>query len=194
MNGGAGQLNDNWTNTNSIGGLAGGQVGCNYQTGMIVVGVEGEGFWSGLRTTANFNNSNPETDIYSTNNAADFDVAVRLGVAFDRALIYGKAGVVWGRFGYSGTDADSVVTIQYNINPATLDGLLIGLGAEYGITTNWTVKFEYDYLGFAARDVNVTETCSGSSCGGYPFYFTEPRSANTQIVKLGLNYKFDWGR
>src|SRR5690242_10896772 len=32
-----------------IGGLAGGQVGCNYQTGMLVLGVEGEGFWSGMR-------------------------------------------------------------------------------------------------------------------------------------------------
>src|SRR5690348_10714955 len=28
-----------------IGGLAGGQVGCNYQTGMLVLGIEGEGFW-----------------------------------------------------------------------------------------------------------------------------------------------------
>src|SRR2546430_16816788 len=30
-----------------IGGLAGGQIGCNYQTGMLVLGIEGEGFWSG---------------------------------------------------------------------------------------------------------------------------------------------------
>ena len=30
-----------------VGGLAGGQIGCNYQTGMLVLGIEGEGFWSG---------------------------------------------------------------------------------------------------------------------------------------------------
>src|SRR5205807_1798950 len=29
-----------------VGGLAGGQIGCNYQTGMLVLGIEGEGFWS----------------------------------------------------------------------------------------------------------------------------------------------------
>src|SRR5664279_5515448 len=31
-----------------IGGLAGGQIGCNYQTGMLVLGIEGEGAWSGM--------------------------------------------------------------------------------------------------------------------------------------------------
>ena len=34
-----------------IGGLAGGQIGCNYQTGMLVLGIEGEGFWSGMKIT-----------------------------------------------------------------------------------------------------------------------------------------------
>src|SRR4051794_14778555 len=33
------------------GGLAGGQIGCNYQSGMLVLGVEGEGFWSGMKVT-----------------------------------------------------------------------------------------------------------------------------------------------
>ena len=32
------------------GAIAGGQVGCNYQTGMLVFGIEGEGFWSSLRS------------------------------------------------------------------------------------------------------------------------------------------------
>ena len=32
-----------------VGGLAGGQIGCNYQTGMLVLGIEGEGFWSGMK-------------------------------------------------------------------------------------------------------------------------------------------------
>src|SRR4051812_49846387 len=36
------------------GGLAGGQIGCNYQTGVLVFGVEGEGYWSGMKATREF--------------------------------------------------------------------------------------------------------------------------------------------
>jgi hypothetical protein len=36
---------------NGVGGLAGGQIGCNYQIGMLVLGIEGEGFWSGMKIT-----------------------------------------------------------------------------------------------------------------------------------------------
>src|SRR5260370_24693050 len=35
-----------------VGGLAGGQIGCNYQTGMLVLCIEGGGFCSGMKATA----------------------------------------------------------------------------------------------------------------------------------------------
>jgi hypothetical protein len=31
------------------GAIAGGQAGCNYQMQQLVVGIEGEGWWSGLK-------------------------------------------------------------------------------------------------------------------------------------------------
>ena len=43
VHGGGGVMRDNWTDENGSGGLAGGQVGCNYQDGNWVFGVEGEG-------------------------------------------------------------------------------------------------------------------------------------------------------
>src|SRR5688572_22458425 len=33
------------------GAIAGGQIGCNYQTGRLVFGLEAEGFWSSLEDT-----------------------------------------------------------------------------------------------------------------------------------------------
>jgi outer membrane immunogenic protein len=77
-----------------IGGLAGGQLGCNYQTGMLVLGVEGEGFWSGMKVTQDqFFASNPGTlsSIATIRNKWDYDIAGRFGIAIDHALIYGKA-------------------------------------------------------------------------------------------------------
>jgi outer membrane immunogenic protein len=165
------------------GALAGGQLGCNYQTGMLVVGVEGEGFWSGIGNTADQFSGNSLFSTAHVKNKADFDIAARFGVASGRALVYGKAGWVWSKFSW-----DYMEQSGYAENAgATLDGLLIGLGLEYGITTNWTAKFEYDYLGFNAKNVLVTTSDPS-------FTYTQNMSAYKHIFKLGLNYLFGMAR
>src|SRR6266850_165367 len=45
------QASAGFADRHGVGGLAGGQIGCNYQTGMLVLGIEGEGFWSGMKVT-----------------------------------------------------------------------------------------------------------------------------------------------
>src|SRR5579871_5620392 len=40
-------------NANGSGAVAGGQAGCNYQDGNWVFGIEGEGYWSGIKATQN---------------------------------------------------------------------------------------------------------------------------------------------
>ena len=67
-----------------------------------------------------------------------------------------------------------------------MDGLLIGLGLEYAFINNWTVKFEYDYLGFNAKNVNFLSSCTACTS----FTFTENVSADKHIFKVGLNYLF----
>jgi outer membrane immunogenic protein len=146
-----------------IGGLAGGQIGCNYQIGMLVLGIEGEGFWSGMKVTHDqFGGINGSTLVGSASikNKWDYDVAGRFGVAFDRALVYGKAGWVVGRFDWNSATLDCTFICTATQASATLDGLLIGLGLEYAFLNNWTAKFEYDYLGFGSKNVLFTTTCS----------------------------------
>ena len=164
------------------GALAGGQLGCNYQTGMLVVGVEGEGFWSGIGNTVDQFSGNSLFSTAHVKNKADFDIAARFGVASGRALVYGKAGWVWGNFSWDYSDQNNNTANA----SATLDGLLIGLGLEYGITTNWTAKFEYDYLGFNAKNVLVTTNF-------FPSTNIQNVSADKHIFKLGLNYLFGMG-
>ena len=48
---GGGVTTDLAGDRHGVGGLAGGQIGCNYQIGMLVLGIEGEGFWSGMKIT-----------------------------------------------------------------------------------------------------------------------------------------------
>src|SRR5215831_14616810 len=49
--GGGSAFRNTRVGTWSDGGLFGGEIGCNYQIDYIVVGVEGEGSWSGAKST-----------------------------------------------------------------------------------------------------------------------------------------------
>ena len=157
------------------GGLAGGQIGCNYQMTWLVVGVEAEGWWSSLKSRDRFSDQ-----IFSfsefAKNRWDFDVALRVGAAFGNGLLYGKAGVVWGRFDYHREDTNPT-----NVNASvTMPGLLLGLGLEYAFSSNWTGKIEYNYLNYVETDARFTGTSS----------FTESVAAEKHIIKVGLNYLF----
>jgi outer membrane immunogenic protein len=202
VHGGAGVLLDQGfqaggggpSDRHGIGGLAGGQIGCNYQTGMLVLGIEGEGFWSGMKVTQDrFGGINGNTLLESASikNKWDYDIAGRFGLAFDRALVYGKAGWVAGRFDWNAADFVCPFNCTATQASATLDGLLIGLGLEYAFFNNWTTKFEYDYLGFGSKNVLFTTTCSGNFCGPSPITTNlQNVSADKHIFKVGLNYKF----
>lgn len=174
-----------------IGGLAGGQIGCNYQTGMLVLGIEGEGFWSGMEINSDSFAGNPQLLIQTTSirNKYDYDIAGRFGVAFDRALVYGKAGWVAAKFDWYSRQVNFCGNCPVTTGSATLDGLLIGVGLEYAFTRNWTAKFEYDYLGFAAKNVNFTTVFPV----GLPFNQIQNVSADKHIFKLGVNYLFSAG-
>jgi outer membrane immunogenic protein len=205
VHGGAGVLLDQgfqgggflFDDKHGVGGLAGGQIGCNYQIGMLVLGIEGEGFWSGMKVTSDqFGGITGSTLLSSTSikNKWDYDVAGRFGVAFDRALVYGKAGWVAGRFDWNFANVTCTFNCFATQGSATLDGLLIGIGLEYAFFNNWTAKFEYDYLGFGSKNVLFTSTCSGLFCAFPISTNTQNVSADKHIFKVGLNYKFDWGK
>jgi opacity protein-like surface antigen len=72
---------------------------------------------------------------------------------------------------------------QGSANPG---GLLIGVGLEYAVTNNWTTKFEYDYLGFSAKNVALTIY----NALPVPYTQTQNLSADKHIFKVGVNYKF----
>src|SRR5690242_1777634 len=147
--GGGGALSDTFVNesfkgnSNFLhggGGFAGGQIGCNYQNGVMVFGLEGEA-WSGVKSVSHLTELGFSED-FTDRNRWSADVAVRAGVAFDRALLYGKAGVAEGSFAFAQTDDFNV----FEKSAATLTGVLLGVGLEYGFAPNWSAKVEYDHI------------------------------------------------
>jgi outer membrane immunogenic protein len=166
---------------NGYGAVAGGQIGCNYQTGMLVVGIEGDGLWSGVNNTATIDEGGAEVQL-TTKNRWDFDVAARVGAAFDRLFIYGKGGIAWGRFDFAET-VTGAGTGTAN-GSATLPGALLGIGMEYAFLPHWTAKIEYNYIAYAQQPVTFTETGLGGISATESFGVTE------QLLKIALNYKF----
>ena len=133
---------------------------------MLVVGIEGEGFWSGIKTNFETNFVIPPFGAvtYETKNKYDYDVALRLGIALDRTLIYGKIGWVWGQFDFRFYDNNPGGVPYTHTGSSGLSGLLLGLGAEHALGGNWSVKFEYNYLNFAARSVAFTHCFLPGAC------------------------------
>ena len=117
---------------------------------------------------------------------------MRSGVAFDRAFIYGKLGVAWGKFDYT-TDASNFVGNTFTERGnAIFTGVLLGVGFEYALTDNWTTKFEYNYIDYGNKVVNFTDVACpvGGPCVTITESFTVKEVK--QLAKVGLNYKFGY--
>jgi outer membrane immunogenic protein len=202
VHGGGGTMTGNTEGSNQgangSGAVAGGQAGCNYQEGNWVFGGEGEGYWSNIKST-NGNSEVPnilnpgDFGFFSTTarNKNDFTIAARVGIAFDRTLIYGKGGWAWGSFDFSETDSccgPGPGPFTYTSN-GYLNGFLAGVGIEHALTRNWTVKLEYNYIGFGSKLMTVNECVPGTCV----VEGTTTNSATKQIFKVGVNYLFDIG-
>jgi outer membrane immunogenic protein len=178
------------TSNNGKGALAGGQLGCNYQDGNWVFGLEGEGYWSNIKV--NQSSVFGPFDSFNGNftNRDDFTIAARAGITFDRTWIYGKGGWAWGSFRGNTTSlcCSSTSTLFTTTQSGDLDGFLVGAGIEHALTRNWTVKLEYDYIAFGAKSFSTTGC--GTTCGTP---FSVPVSATKQVFKVGANYLFDFG-
>lgn len=181
------------------GAIAGGQLGCNYQTGWqalggaVVLGIEGDGFWSSMRNSNTYGYQYTDgegySETYKTQNKWDADIAARFGLAFGQTLLYSKLGAAWGHFNFSYTESYNYSPNYYSDNgSATLPGVLLGLGVEYAVLPHWTVKLEYDYYGYLQKSVAFNECYSGVCDTTYQY--NETLGASKQIVKVGVNYKF----
>jgi len=193
--------NNNWTDTfqtsfnnGNVGVfIGGGQIGGNYQIGQFVVGGEWDFDW------ASNNNNNGGNGIaqdgsnitVTDNNRWITTVAARFGAAIDQLLIYGKAG--WGWVGDNNlavtnlTTGASLTCGSFTTCGNNSDGWLVGVGAEWLIVPNVSVKFEYDYLALSSRTFVIPATAP--LLAGDTFI---SKNRDISMVKVGVNYLFNW--
>jgi outer membrane immunogenic protein len=147
------------------GWLGGAQVGYNYDFGGFVLGAEGDIQISGVKIKEDLGGGNS----MEVGLDAFGSVRARAGISADRFLPYVTAGVAWGRAGIKAT-GPGVSDSHYE----NYVGWTVGGGLEYAATDNITVRGEYLYTDFGARDFGL-----GSDI-----------ALKTSVVRAGVNFKF----
>lgn len=166
------------TNPRFAGAIGGGQIGYDHQIGKWVVGVEG----SLNATNAHGGRDCPNAVFFTCQTDINWfgTATAKLGYAFtDRSLWYARAGAAFG---------DLKITLECNTGPATpgcIDeakrsrvGWTVGVGSEFAIAQNWTVRTEANYfdMGTDRYDLPINGAIDVRQAGF--------------VSTVGINYRF----
>ena len=168
INGGGAWGRSNWssagTDFKTSGGLVGGTIGYNWQTGPAVFGLEGDLDWSNVKGSTACGGFSCET---RNNWLGTF--RGRIGYAFNRVMPYVTGGLAVGNVKASSALGSS---------DETRAGWTLGGGIEANIVGPWSAKIEYLYADLGKTD------CAACVVGGTDVSF------HANIVRAGLNYRF----
>jgi outer membrane immunogenic protein len=166
--------------------IGGGQVGANWQTGRLVLGVQAD--VDGADLTGNVPCSIAGRT-FSCGNKSDWlaTVSGRVGGLVDpRLLVYVKGGGAWQHSTYSLSDPAGVVFAAGSTfsSTDTRSGWLVGVGGEYAFADRWTAFVEYNHMDFG--------TANESSFLPAPVAAVVTGSVRDKlnVVKAGANLRF----
>jgi opacity protein-like surface antigen len=185
------------TNIKPDGFTAGGGVGCNYQTGIFVIGVEGDINYSDLgysqiRGPFPTPTSVPHTWEERFQSQWFATARARGGLVLgERNLLYVTGGVAFAEYNWlKAVDFPGFPGFRYQ---AAFDdsrvGWVVGAGWEYAFNNNWSAKVEYLHMDFG-RTSAVTPTPPAALAGAA---FTYSHNFREDVVRVGINYRFGGG-
>ena len=186
----------------SSGGLAGGQVGYNWQMANWVFGVEADGDWAGIKGSnlaiagggVGFNPTFSQVTVTGTNKLQGLEtLRGRIGfLATQEFLLFATGGLALGQ---------EKVTMQavgprfapplaaINTNSATQAGYAVGAGAEWKVAPQWNLKAEYLYVGLGNQSSTIAYNYPGL-VSNFASTATLTTKQNYNIVRVGVNYRF----
>jgi outer membrane immunogenic protein len=162
---------------NLSGAIAGGTLGCNYQVSSVVLGVEGDISWT--------NKSGSGTDILvptTTNTTSEKwldTVRGRVGFAWDRVLLFATGGGAFSNVSFSACNS---VTGLCDSGSQNRSGWTVGGGLEWAFADNWSAKFEYLHVDLGTGNL-----------GAAPTFAARNIPVTDDLVRVGVNYRINWG-
>jgi outer membrane immunogenic protein len=165
-------------NYGSQGALGGGEIGYNWQSGHIVLGVESDFFGASINgndSSAVAAGTFPIPTVDQDNLRWTGTLRARGGIAVDRLLLFFTGGWAYGDIDHTSTDP------VFGIDKFTVhaNGLTAGGGLAYALTDNLIGKFEYRYYNFDSYSRTPPT-------GALPYKVDSTYS----VVTVGLDYKF----
>jgi outer membrane immunogenic protein len=171
-------------NFDVTGAIFGGTLGCDYQfNNNWVIGIENDLSWSNMKGSSHLIPPfTPAANTSETNEKWLDTLRLRLGVAWDRWFLYGTGGVAFSEVGIR---LCSPLAITCGTASHTVTGWTAGAGIEYAFWNNWSVKLEYLYVDLGTTFFPEIHEQNGS-------FIARDVKLTSNIVRAGLNYKFDW--
>ena len=176
-------------------GFVGGvQAGYNWQSSRFLIGLEADVDYfqrsSSLTKTGIVTTGDALTVTNQSNSNWIATIRPRVGLVWDRLLVYATGGVAFTRIGYT----EAMVTTLASSSGAfsvsqTKTGWTVGAGAEYALVNRWSVKVEYLYAQFTG--LGGTSALVSTVPIGFSNVFTgRTGTFSDNIVRVGLNYRF----
>jgi outer membrane immunogenic protein len=186
----AGQFAGEEAKYDMSGMLGGAAIGCNYQVGLWVWGIEGD--WAvtnkdGQQFDAISRTPAPINGLLvdQTHERWLATARLRLGYAVtDKWLWYVTGGGAW-------ISAQQSKWVQLNpaiaaVQSQNFSGWTVGLGTEYMLGYGWSIKSEFLYV-----DVGSKSFFNSVNLGGVTFP-GEDVKIRDYAFKFGMNYSFGW--
>jgi outer membrane immunogenic protein len=203
--------NVNAASTNSLrtsGILGGAQVGQNQQYNNVLLGIEADFSYFGMKESANSGAiASIETEgsgTFSVNTETKVNwvstIRPRIGWATDATLLYLTGGLAIADVGFgqsidftnNNCCSDSFLPIAVNggANAGSVSkialGWALGVGGEYSFDRNWSLKAEYLHIDLGSQSFRSTFVSDDS----VTYSITHKQDVALDTVWLGLNRRF----
>jgi outer membrane immunogenic protein len=177
---------------NVSGGIVGGHVGCQYQWGTFVFGLEGSGDWANVNGSTTVSFVAPSgflaSDSFSSRLNWLATATPRLGYAWTNWLFYAKGGLAGGQDNVTFTRLNGSNAGDFFSVTESRVGYTVGAGIEWMFTPRWILGVEYNYVDFGRTSVGGFAT---SPTGGLTSAFwAENHKLDFSDVLGRLSYEF----
>src|SRR6516225_6700551 len=169
------------------GGIAGGQIGFNWQAGMVVFGAELDAQWSGQSDTVSLICTPPRPGCTASEAIKIRSLTTgraRVGLAFDWLMPYVTAGAALVNARDDLTVNVGGVSALFPPLSNTSLGWTAGAGVDIALSSNWSARLEY--LHIRANDLTSSVAIPGFLGAGTA---AESAAYRDNIVRVGLNYR-----
>ena len=199
------------TDLDNTGLITGVQLGYNYQRGNAVFGIEaGLGYLDIASSTSTALPRAPGSDFdlnakYTIEGGLYGELTGRVGYATGNTLLYAKGGAAFlnadfksdyvgencSTNGGRGCGPSNPSTFSFK-DSETLLGWTVGVGVEYALSSNWSLKAEYQHFDFGTQSFGYSGEYVFNS-KGYKSKLTGDTDVDYTVdaVKVGVNYRFN---